>query len=269
MLVPAAIYLCFNWNGSGQFGWGIPMATDIAFVVGIMALLGKRVPFALKIFLVALAIVDDIGAVLVIATFYTHHLNWFFLFLGLVTVLLLSFYNRIGIKNSLFYPLFGIFLWVFVLKSGIHATIAGVLLAVTIPTVTGKSLEKILHPFVTFGIMPLFALANAGVTFPNSSLVNSVSLGVILGLVLGKQIGITLFSWIAVKMKLAHLPGSITWWQVYGAACLGGIGFTMSLFIANLALRDGVMVDAARVGILVASFLSGLFGAGIILVAQK
>jgi len=311
MVLPALIYTAFNFGQAGIRGWGIPMATDIAFALGVLALLGKRVPLSLKIFLTALAIVDDLGAVLVIAIFYTSEISFAWLGLGTFIFLILLAFNNLDIRSPLPYGILGIILWVAFLKSGVHATIAGVLLALTIPAHSkidedefanrshklldefqkkdkGKNLsptqqsiveaiekeaeqaqaplqrlEHALHPYVSFLIMPIFALANAGVSLsgnPLELLGNSVTLGIIFGLVIGKQAGIFSFVYIAVKNGWAELPPKISWKQIYGISCLAGIGFTMSLFIAGLAFVDEELLTSAKFGILLASFLSGIVG---------
>jgi len=314
MIFPALIYTIFNLGKESASGWGIPMATDIAFVVGILALLGKRVPLALKIFILALAIVDDIGAVLVIAIFYTSQISFTSLMIAAGLIILLIIMNKLGVRNLLIYSIVGIVLWLAFLKSGVHATVAGVLLAFTIPAssrintkyFTDKinslvkdfdkagehgdnvltneerlsivdqieiNCEKILtplqrfehglHPWVSFFIMPVFALANAGVTIGagiTSALTNPVSLGIILGLFLGKQIGVFSFSYFAVKLKLADAPEGVNWKKIYAASILAGIGFTMSLFIANLAFASPELLDIAKVGILSGSLISGIVG---------
>ena len=314
MLVPAGIYLAFNAGGAGAAGWGIPMATDIAFALGVLALLGTRAPLGLKVFLTALAIVDDLGAIFVIALFYNTGLNWVGLAVGMGFLLAMVAVNRLGVRQPLMYALLGMGLWFAVLLSGVHATIAGVLVAMTIPAQariqregfldTGQQLlktfaeaeearggrfiseeqqavvraleqtceqvetplqrlEHTLHPWVAFGIVPLFALANAGVTLGTESLralTHPVGLGVLLGLVIGKQVGITLFAWLIVKSRLATLPTGVTWWQLYGVTWLAGIGFTVSLFIDSLAFADPELVAVAKVGILVAAVLSGGIG---------
>lgn len=270
MIVPALLYVAFNFGKPGMAGWGIPMATDIAFAIGVLALLGSRVPTALKVFLTAFAIVDDIGAVLVIAFFYTASLSWISLGSALGIFVLLLVLNRIGVKTLWVYLALGALLWVAFLTSGIHPTLAGILLAFVIPLQLGKPLESRLHSWVAFGIMPLFAFGNAGVSFGGSTVFNSVSLGIIVGLVFGKLIGISVFSWLAVQLKLAVLPAQVSWWHLCGAACLGGIGFTMSLFISNLAFAGhGVMTDAAKMGILIASVISAIFGVLILLSASR
>lgn len=314
MIFPALIYTVFNLGSEGTSGWGIPMATDIAFVVGILALLGKRVPLALKIFILALAIVDDLGAVLVIAIFYTSNISFTSLSIAAGLLVLLIAMNRMGVRNLLVYTLVGIALWLAFLKSGVHPTVAGVLLAFTIPVssrintkkFTNKTesllkdfdnagehgedvltnserlsivdqiennCEKILtplqrfehglHPWVSFFIMPVFALANAGVTIGSgfsSALTNPASIGIILGLFLGKQIGIFGFSYLAVKLKLASEPEGVSWKKIYAASVLAGIGFTMSLFIANLAFNSPELLNISKVGILTGSLLSGIVG---------
>ncbi len=315
MVFPALIYVSLNAGGAGAAGWGIPMATDIAFALGVLALLGSRVPVALKVFLAALAIVDDIGAVLVIALFYTADVSWAALGWAGGVLALLAFGNRAGVRHPVPYAVLGIALWVAVLQSGIHATVAGVLLAMTIPARTridaGEfrrrargaladfeqgslpggtlltnaaqqaalrdierlceaaqapllKLETKLHGIVAFGIMPLFALANAGVRIdgPIGELAaDPISLGVMFGLVLGKPIGITLLAWLAVRLGLAARPEGVSWAAVHAVSWLAGIGFTMSLFIAGLAFTAEAPLLAAKVGILGGSLLAGLAGA--------
>jgi len=314
MAVPALIYVGFTRGTPALSGWGIPMATDIAFSLGVLTLLGKRVPIQLKIFLTAFAIVDDIGAVVVIAFFYASSIVWGHLAITGFVLILLVCANWLGVRHLLLYTVLGVILWLALLDSGIHATVAGVLLAMTIPArsnlnkrgllkkvhsileqlegdnprpITSDSQERdqssvrdigqvnedfksplqrfehALHPWVIFGIMPLFAFANAGVKFEEglgSLMLNSVPLGLFLGLVLGKQIGITLFSWVAVKSGIASLPSSVTWRDIYGVAWLGGIGFTMSLFIASLAFGDGSLMGEAKLGIYAASLVAGIGG---------
>jgi len=314
MLVPAALYLAFNANGPGASGWGIPMATDIAFALGILALLGKRAPLSLKIFLTAVAIVDDIGAVMVIALFYTEKIVWVSLAAAGGIFVVLMILSRLGVRKPLPYAILGIVLWVAFLKSGVHATIAGVLLAMTIPASTkidrkgflerardyldqfeeegirnGKTfttkkqrallqgvedcahaveaplqrLEHSLHPWVAFFIMPVFALANAGVDLRTdiiAALVNPITLGIMAGLVIGKQVGITFMAWLVTRIGLSRKISGVSWRQIYGASMLAGIGFTMSLFISNLAFSDPVMLTNAKVGILAASFISAGLG---------
>ena len=269
MVVPALIYAFFNRGTAGAGGWGIPMATDIAFALGVLNLLGKRVPASLKLFLTAFAIVDDMGAVLVIALFYTAQISWMFLALGFGILGALFILNRMGVLRSSIYLTLGVLVWFAFLKSGIHATVAGVLLAFVIPTRTGIKLEHILHSWVSYGIMPLFALANAGVSLSGGTLFHPVNLGIIAGLILGKQVGITLFSWAAVHLRLAALPKGIRWIQLYATGWLGGIGFTMSLFITNLAFSEAYLVDLAKLGILAASVLAGVIGATILFLSSR
>ncbi|HVG97035.1 MAG TPA: Na+/H+ antiporter NhaA [Chloroflexota bacterium] len=324
MLLPALLFSLLNAGGPGAAGWGVPMATDIAFALGILALLGRRVPLALKVFLTALAVLDDLGAVLVIALFYTPDVVWPALAAAGLVLALLVAANRLGVRTPLVYGGLGVGLWLAVLASGVHATVAGVLLAMTIPASTridpagflargrayladfasagqddgagvdGRAgprpgfitegqqtavqaleaacehvqtplhrLEHALHPWVAFAVMPLFALANAGVALPRDPLAtvaDPVTLGVLAGLVVGKPLGITAAALLATRTGLAVLPDGVTWRQVTGAAVLGGIGFTMSLFIAALAFADAALLDAAKLGILGASLVAGLGG---------
>ena len=316
MLTPALIYSAFNANGPGAPGWGIPMATDIAFTLGILTVLGNRVPLSLKIFFTALAIADDLGAVLVIALFYSSGIAWLSLAIGAVFLVALFGLNRARVYASLPYALLGIGLWLAFLESGVHPTIAGVLLAMTIPTrsppntrvllaqaVTlldefelppewqsqinsrrqatvqtletitdrmqspAQRLERVLNPWTTYLIVPLFALANAGVTLSRDAvqnLLNPVSLGIVLGLVLGKPLGITLLSWVAVKIGLAELPATVTWQQLFSASWLAGIGFTISLFITNAAFDDLALQATAKLAILAASVLAAVIGWGLL-----
>lgn len=268
--VPALIYFFFN-NGDlhTSKGWGIPMATDIAFALGILSLLGNKVPSGLKIFLAALAIVDDLIAILVIALFYSSELNFVYLgYAGALFVLLIIF-NRMGIKNLLFYLVPGVVIWYFIHHSGIHATIAGVLVAITLPTNeedTDSPLEKLEHALtrpVNFIIMPVFALVNTNITFESTmieGLFSNLGLGIILGLFLGKPIGIFAMSWLSVKFKIAQLPQSTTWTHVLGLGLLGGIGFTMSIFIALLSFGDLLHQNEAKFAILIASTIAGISG---------
>ena len=319
MLLPALFYASLNAGTPGAPGWGIPMATDIAFAIGMLAILGKRVPLGLKIFLTALAIVDDIGAVLIIALYYTSHISGAALSAAAIVTLLLISANLIGLRHYMVYSVLGIFLWAAFLQSGVHATIAGVLLAMTIPSSRridtrqfadrvrsmlerftsspGKepddgsptrmlsedqkaavqaletasehvqspmqNLEHALHPWVTFLIMPLFALANAGVSFVgggSQAVVAPVAMGIFFGLVIGKPIGITLLTWLAVKSGIASVPKGATWTRFWGVGLLGGIGFTMSLFIGGLAFPSGDLLVMAKKGILLASLVAGIAG---------
>jgi Na+:H+ antiporter, NhaA family len=318
MLFPAGIYALLNAGGPGFSGWGIPMATDIAFTLGVLALLGRRVPLALKVFVTAVAIVDDLGAVLVIAVFYTEKLSLGILVVGLGLFGLAVLMSRSGVRKTWPYAFLGIALWVAFLKSGVHATVAGVLLAMAIParrlidapeflerarilveefaedvkpgrTVPTEDqrdaihslevaaeraetplarLEHALHPWVAFFIMPVFALANAGVAVGGGigeTLASPVTLGIVLGLFFGKQLGIVLLSWLSVRAGVALLPGGVDWRQLWGVSLLCGIGFTMSLFIASLAFADAALLDAAKVGILAGSLVSGIAGALVLL----
>lgn len=269
MLVPAAIFLAFNYGSPTQSGAGIPMATDIAFAIGILSLLGSRVPASLKIFLTALAVIDDLGAILVIAIFYTHDLSLgnFAISMAIFAVLLL--FNRIRIRNLFPYIIGGIAMWYFMLHSGIHSTITGVLLAFAIPFGNGNKkstsyiLQHALHYPVAFVILPLFALANTAIPIGSDwqqGLLHMSSLGIIIGLVAGKPIGIWLFSFVGTRMKFAELPRGIQWKHLAGAGFLGGIGFTMSVFITLLAFDDTEVIDLSKISILIASMIAGIIG---------
>ena len=271
MIVPAAIYFLFNHGTEYAKGWGIPMATDIAFSLAIISMLGRKVPLSLKIFLAALAIVDDLGAILVIAVFYTDQIHWDYLGLSALMVTILVALNFFNFKKHIFYIIPGLFLWYFMHHSGIHATIAGVLLAFTIPTNIStteisplEKLEQKLHLPVNFLIMPIFALANTNITFQSGmvdGLFTNFGYGIILGLFLGKLLGITFFSWIFIKLKISSLPDQSSWTQVMGAALLAGIGFTMSIFIALLSFKGHPQIqDEAKFAVLVASLISGFAG---------
>ncbi len=319
MVVPAILYIAFNLGGPGENGWAIPMATDIAFALGVLSLLGKRAPFALKVFLTAVAIVDDIGAVLVIAIFYSHDIVWLSLLVAGLALAALFLLNWLSVRNLLPYALLGGAVWLAFLHSGVHATIAGVLVAAAIPAnpridrksflkrsyaylktfedsggselniltnsqqraavreleeaaeKVGSPLQRLehgLHPWVAYAIMPIFALANAGVGLiggQGAALLTPIGLGVVAGLALGKQLGITLFSWFFSRLGLVSRPRGLRWRHIYGAAWLGGIGFTMSLFITDLAFADPALVLAAKLGILSASALSALGAAAVLL----
>lgn len=314
MLIPAGLFVLFTFNTADIRGWGIPMATDIAFSLGILMLLGKRVPNNMKVFLTAFAIVDDIGAVLVIAIFYSETIVWSMALIALGILGIIFLLKQFDVRNSTIYILFGIAVWYFTLQSGIHPTVAGILVAFLIPTnnrirmqtfvkethsalkefwdaranatrqfLANKQLNAIseiedyvdqvqpplqriehhLHPYVSFAIMPIFAIANAGVQLQTSydDLLTPVSIGIMVGLVFGKTIGIVLFSWIGVQLKLASLPEGMTWNQLIGIGFLGGIGFTMALFIANLAFPNApILLKSAKVGILLSSALAGIVG---------
>lgn len=280
MLVPAVIFTIFNLGTQYENGWGIPMATDIAFSLAIISMLGSRIPNSIKIFLAALAIVDDLGAILVIAIFYTDQIHWVYLLLSLGVTLLLFILNFFKVTKLIFYIIPGIFLWYFLHHSGIHATIAGVLLAFSIPTNESDTeispLEKLEHTLsvpVSFLIMPIFALANTNITFNATmigGLTNTLGLGIVCGLVLGKLIGINLFSFLAIKFKLSSLPQNSSWMQMIGVGCLAGIGFTMSIFIALLSFKTEIQIqDEAKFAILVASFLSAFLGYMILKISSK
>lgn len=314
MVVPAALYSVFNIGGEGSHGWGIPMATDIAFSLGALQLLGKRVPLSLKIFLTAFAIVDDIGAVLVIALFYTSKVFVGALVISAFMLACAIALNLSGVRKPMSYALVGAVLWIAILKSGVHATVAGVLLAMVIPARTRIAeaqyldvsrtllddfetsgpldiqpglnnerqgvlnslqeltegvqsplarLEDELHPWVTFIILPIFAFANAGVSLAGggvAALGHPVSMGIILGLVAGKVIGVTFFSWLAIKLNLASIPAGVTWRHLIGVSFLGGIGFTMSLFVANLAFGESRLLEISKIGILAGSLIAGIVG---------
>lgn len=320
--VPAILYSLVNAGGPGAQGWGIPMATDIAFALGVMALLGDRVPTALKVFLTALAIVDDIAAVIVIALFYTDRISWGALGIAALCLAVLVMMNRLGARHPLTYAMLGAILWLTVLASGVHPTVAGIALAMTIPSRTPLDsrqfvllsrrvldhfeqaaeserglmrdeqqqaallaleeacekvqpplhrMERALHPWVTFLIMPLFALANAGVLLSGNvagAFLQPVPLGILLGLVLGKPLGITLACWLAVRTRAASLPPGITWGHIRAASWLGGIGFTMSLFVAGLAFNEDSLLKMAKLGILSASLIAGIVGS-VLLARQR
>jgi NhaA family Na+:H+ antiporter len=281
MLVPALIYVYINLQtGDTLNGWAIPSATDIAFSLGVLSLLGSRVPISLKVFLTALAIIDDLGAIVIIAFFYSGDLSIKYLSLLLITFIALIILNKFNIKKFIPYLLLGLILWFFTHESGIHATISGVLLATVIPHRKKEKdfslLTKIEHsisPYVAFGIMPLFALANAGVSLSGmnfDSLLLPVPLGILLGLFIGKQIGVFLFSIISIKLKIAQMPNNANWLTIYGVGVLTGIGFTMSLFIGNLAFAENVQyISGVKIGVLSGSLLSTVFGYVLLLVATK
>ena len=281
MVVPALIYVFVNFgDGETLNGWAIPSATDIAFSLGVLSLLGKRVPLSLKVFLTALAIIDDLGAIVIIALFYSGDLSIKYLSLMLLAFIILMVINKLNIKKFLPYLIIGIFLWDFTHNSGIHATIAGVLLALTIPHRKKEKdfslllkIEHAISPYVAFGIMPLFAFANAGVSFEGlsfASLLNKVPLGILLGLFLGKQLGVFVFSYVSIKMKIAQMPNNSNWINFYGVGILTGIGFTMSLFVGNLAFAENVQyIDGVKIGVLTGSLLSTLTGYFLILLAPN
>ncbi|RYD58682.1 MAG: Na+/H+ antiporter NhaA [Sphingobacteriales bacterium] len=263
MVVPALLYML--WCGGTPFsrGWAIPMATDIAFSLGVLSLLGKRAPLSLRIFLTALAIIDDLGGIVTIALFYTEDINWTYLFMAFGLVFVLSMMNVAKVRYYFFYFLLGIPLWYFVFNSGIHATIAGVLLALTIPMPKIEKLEHALHDPVNFIILPLFALANTAIILPHDFsfiFTSPIHYGVLMGLVLGKPIGIFLFGLASVKLRLADLQQGMGLMQLWGVGMIGGIGFTMSIFIAMLAFDAPDMQLIAKVAIIEASLLAGVLG---------
>ena len=278
MAVPAIIYVIINFEtGETLKGWAIPSATDIAFSIGVLSLLGKRVPISLKVFLIALAIIDDLGAIIIIAIFYSTELQYTYLLLMLASFIALIMLNKFGVKKIMPYFLIGLFLWYCTHESGIHSTISGVLLAATIPHRNHErdyslllKLEHILSPYVAFGIMPLFALANAGVVLEGISIntfLTPVPLGILCGLFFGKQIGVFLFSFLSIKFKLAEMPTNSNWLKFYGVGILTGIGFTMSLFVGNLAFVDNNQyIDGVKIGVLAGSLLSALVGYFLLLI---
>jgi len=281
MVIPALFYIFINYGNSETLnGWAIPSATDIAFSLGILSLLGSRVPISLKIFLTALAIIDDLGAILIIAFFYSGDLSISYLSLILISYIFLLILNKFGVKKFMPYLLVGIFMWFFTYKSGIHATIAGVLLASAIPHRKKDKdfsllvkIEHAISPYVAFIIMPLFAFANAGVSLDGltiSSLMLPVPLGILLGLFFGKQLGVMFFSFFAVKLGVAQMPDNSSWLTLYGVSILTGIGFTMSLFVGNLAFIENTQyIDGVKIGVLAGSLLSTIFGYFILLITTK
>jgi len=259
MLVPALFFMLITYGSPYQKGWGIPMATDIAFSLGVASMLGKRFPTSLKIFLTALAIIDDLGAILVIAFFYGGQINLYFLLGAALVVIVLFALNKSRLRFGFWNWLLGIMLWYLVYNSGIHATIAGVAFAMLVPSKELPRLEHAFHKYVNFLILPLFALANTAIQLPSeigSALASTLSIGIIAGLFLGKPIGICLAIYIMVKTKLTELPYKTSWKQLWGMGLLAGIGFTMSIFIASLAFSDAVSQDTAKVAILLAVLLS-------------
>ena len=281
MLVPALIYVFINLGDTETLtGWAIPSATDIAFSLGVLSLLGKRVPISLKVFLTALAIIDDLGAIVIIALFYSGDLSVKYLSLMLIAFIILLVLNKFNIKKFLPYLIVGLILWDFTHNSGIHATIAGVLLAMTIPHRKKEKdfsllikIEHSISPYVAFGIMPLFAFANAGVSLEGlslESLLDKVPLGIVLGLFVGKQLGVFIFSYISIKLKIAQMPNNSNWFNFYGVGVLTGIGFTMSLFVGNLAFVENMQyMDGVKIGVLTGSLLSTLFGYFLILLTPN
>ncbi|HWJ97018.1 MAG TPA: Na+/H+ antiporter NhaA, partial [Acidimicrobiales bacterium] len=310
MVVPAGIYVTLNTGGHGSHGWGIPMATDIAFALGVVALLGRRVPAPLKVFLLTLAIVDDIGAIVVIAVFYSDGIRWTWFIEALVVLGLVVLAQRARVRSLVVYVALGVAAWLFVFESGVHATIAGVVLGLLTPAksllpeveaeaivdqLEGRTdltaadvhrveflvresvppterIEHLLHPWTSYVIVPLFAFANAGIVLTGDAVTSpsSVLVGVVLGLVLGKTVGISLFSWIAVKLGWGVLPDGVRFGQLVGVAALGGIGFTVSLFITALAFEgEPLLADQAKIGILVASLAAAALGSVILTLAAR
>ena len=281
MAVPALFYIMINYSDSTTLnGWAIPSATDIAFSLGVLSLLGKRVPISLKVFLTALAIIDDLGAIVIIAFFYSGNIEIKYLILMLVSVILLVGLNKFKVKSFIPFLVVGVFLWDFTHQSGIHATIAGVLLALTIPHNIKNNKESMLlklehglSPYVAFGIMPVFAFANAGVSLEGltfKTLLNPVPLGIVLGLFFGKQIGVFVLSYISIKLKFADKPTGSTWPALYAVSILTGIGFTMSLFVGNLAFANNLeYMDGVKIGVLTGSLLSTLFWYFLLLIFSK
>ncbi len=283
MLVPALIYVGINFgNPETLNGWAIPSATDIAFSLGVLSLLGKRVHVSLKVFLTALAIIDDLGAIVIIAFFYSGNVEYYYLLLMLVCIIALIILNRLNIRNFIPYLLIGVLLWEFTHQSGIHSTIAGVLLALTIPHKDNNKnhknslllkLEHSISPYVLFGIMPIFAFANAGVSLEGISykaILNPVPLGILCGLFFGKQFGVFLFSYVSIKLKIAEMPKNSNLMTLYGVGVLTGIGFTMSLFVGNLAFAESTQyLGGVKIGVLLGSLLSTLFGYFLIISCTK
>ncbi len=279
MAVPAILFAAINWNTPATLpGWAIPAATDIAFALGLLALVGSRAPASLKVFLLTLAILDDLGAILIIALFYTAHLKVMYLALALIPLAFMGWLNARGAHRVAPILFLGVVLWVLVLKSGVHATLAGVITAFFIPLRDrwGKSplhsLEHALEPWVGFFIVPVFAFANAGVSFSGMSLdaiTSPLTIGIVAGLVLGKQIGVFGATWLVVKSGLAHLPHGATWAHVYGLSALAGIGFTMSLFIGGLSYADPTLMNEVRLGVLAASAVSAIIGYGVLMAVSR
>ncbi len=266
MLCPALLFFLVIYPQQKYYpGWAIPTATDIAFSLGILSLLGRSIPSTLKTFLMALAILDDLGAIIIIAIFYTHHIQFIYLALAIVITTLLVFINYYGCRRLWFYGVMGFCLWLCLINAGIHGTIAGVITGFAIPLKCNKSLERQLHPWVAYGILPLFALANSGLVLTHlhlKALLHPLTLGIACGLLFGKQLGVFSASWLAVKLKIAQLPDKTNWYQFYGVACLCGIGFTMSLFIGTLAFgaHSESSMELIRLGVFSSSCLAGISG---------
>jgi Na+:H+ antiporter, NhaA family len=271
MVIPAAIFLAFNAGGNGSGGWGIPMATDIAFAVGVLAVVGKALPTSLRVFLLSLAIVDDIGAIIVIAIFYSTGISFAWLAAAAGGLVVIALLNRVGVTRIWIYASLGVLVWLATFQSGIHATIAGVALGLMTPADPAETdspaerIEVALHPFTSFLIVPLFAFANAGVALNadviTAALSSRVTLGVFFGLVIGKLVGVSLFAWLAVRLRIGTMPEDSTWPHIIGVAAVAGIGFTVSLFIAGLAFSQDAIVDEAKVGILAGSLAATILGA--------
>jgi NhaA family Na+:H+ antiporter len=264
MVVPAGLYLLVNAGGEGAAGWGIPMATDIAFAVGVLVLLGDRVPAPLEVLLLALAVVDDIGAVAVIAVAYTDDLRFGWLGVAVVGVLAVALLSRGGRGHPAILLVVGLGVWWATHESGVHATIAGVALGLLLPSPLARRLEPALHPWASYGVLPAFALANAGIPITAASLGDAagsaVTVGVVVGLVVGKVVGVLGASWVAVRLGVARLPDGVGWPHLGGMAALAGIGFTVSIFVSGLAFDDAVLVDQAKVGVLTASVIAAVVG---------
>jgi len=263
MLVPALLFSAFNISTPWAKGWGVPMATDIAFSLGVLSLLGSRAPLSLRILLTALAIIDDLGGILTIAIFYAGHLQWNYFFFALIILFVLVVLNRLKVNAQWVYIALGVLLWYAVFNSGIHATIAGVLLAFTLPLQGIAQLEHRLHIPVNFFIMPLFAFANTAILLPSdfsAVTASTVAYGIFLGLLLGKPLGIFLFSWLAVRFKLGDLPRGISWQHIWGMGLVAGIGFTMSLFMTNLAFDSVEQQTIGKVAVMAASAVAGIVG---------
>lgn len=279
MLVPALLYLFFNFGEAGEGGWGVPVATDIAFAVGVLALIGRRAPAGLRIFLLTLAIADDIGAILVIALFYAREIAPLWLLVAAALVLLVLVLRKTRLRSPLWFVPVGVALWYAMLSSGVHATLTGVVLGLLTPAgrVAGRqvltSLEHRLHPWSSYAVIPLFALGNAGVTLESEllggALQSPVALGVLVGLLVGKPLGITLFSGFALATRLARLPDGVRFRHIVAAGALGGIGFTVSLFIAALAFPEVELLAAAKIGIFGGSLASGILGAVLLLIPSR
>ncbi|MEI8007186.1 MAG: Na+/H+ antiporter NhaA [Bacteroidota bacterium] len=267
MIFPAVIFFLFNSRSAEHLnGWAIPTATDIAFSLGILSLLGKRAPLSLKIFLTALAIIDDLGAIVIIATFYTHNLHFLMLSIAALFAMAMFALNRFKVNYLFLYLIPALGLWYFILKSGVHPTIAGVVAAMFIPKEMAHKLELSLHRPVNYCILPLFALANTAIplVFDSSRLFNGLTAGIIFGLLIGKPLGIILFSWIGVKTKISSLPAGTSWMQLAGTGLLAGIGFTMSIFIAGLSYKEPAILDVSKLSILAGSTLSAVCGMGVL-----